>query len=109
MKKPQKSERRIWIRYPSGQDATYRPFGSAKDEAFVARVLDVSATGIGLLANYSFRAGTILTVCFESRGKPTRKVLVRVRQCNAKSNGSWVIGCAMVTELSDQELAALTA
>src|SRR6516164_1563557 len=59
---PVKQERRGSIRYPCGQEVTFRLFGMPDDHCWNAELLDVSASGAGLVTGCAFGRGTVLEV-----------------------------------------------
>jgi len=107
MTNQQTAERRAWIRYPSKQEASCRLFGQARDEYLPVKIHDVSVTGIGLIVNSCFRSGAVLEVRVSNGpGSVSRPVLARVKQATAQPDGTWLLGCTLVSKLSDGDLQA---
>lgn len=101
-------ERRAWVRYPINRDASYRLFGQGLAALCLARVNDLSAAGIGLLADTCFPPGAILEVKLEGiASNLSRTLLARVKQTQEQANGQWLVGCVLVTRLKEGELQAL--
>jgi PilZ domain len=74
----------------------------------MARVQDVSRSGLGLLFKRSFEIGAKLTVEFLVAGKEQPLQLqVQVVHAEQNSKGEWQVGCAFLEELSEKDLAGL--
>ncbi|HEV3143817.1 MAG TPA: PilZ domain-containing protein [Gemmataceae bacterium] len=84
---------------------------SARDEdgkEHAAKILDVSAGGVGLLMDRRFELGIFLTVVLPTREEGrTRTFTLRVRKCEEGANGKWRVGCAFAHPLHDDELLLL--
>lgn len=101
-------ERRAWVRYTSNWEASCQGTGALKDAGWPGKVLDISLGGIGLILRHRFPPGAPLTVELKSpRGKPPRIVSVRVmhsRPVIVEGDPSWLIGCAFMRNLTEEEL-----
>lgn len=75
-----------------------------KEERWSAVVLDVSATGFGLLIDRPFPAGTILEVDLEESTGAVRTVTMRVVRVTPHGVGHWVLGCTVEGRLEKAEL-----
>jgi len=77
----------------------------------MAKLLNISCTGLGLLMQHRFQPGSPLEVELQSRSSDLRRGLrVRVIHASAvRSDGhaSWLIGCTLVEPLSEEELRGL--
>jgi hypothetical protein len=103
-----KTERRQWIRYPSGVDVTCRLFGTREDHSWDGELHSVSAVGAGLVCTCTFQRGAILEVRpKDSSWNQIAKLLMRVKNATMLPRGSWMLGCTFVRELTDEELRAL--
>jgi hypothetical protein len=71
-----------------------------------ARVLDVSAGGVGLLLPCEFGPGTLLLLSLGGPEEAGGRVLLRVARSTPTSAG-WLLGCEFADRLSAEELAAL--
>ena len=70
-----------------------------------AIIQDLSTTGIGLVMLQSFDGGTELAVeLFSPDMLLSYTVLTRVAHATQQANGSWLVGCRFVRELSEEEL-----
>lgn len=104
-------ERRAWVRYGSDLDAVCRGAGAMKDAGWTAKVKDISMGGVGLLMRHRFRPGTPLLVEMKNKsGSLCRVVPARVvhaKPVRAGGEACWHVGCAFVSNLSDEEVKAL--
>jgi hypothetical protein len=77
----------------------------------MAKLLNISSTGLGLLMRHRFQPGSPLDVeLHNSAGGGRRGLRVRVVHASAvRSDGhaSWLIGCTMIQPLSEEELRTL--
>jgi hypothetical protein len=104
-------ERRAWVRFGTDLQATCRGPGGRKEVGWPARVRDVSAGGLGLVLRHRFRPGTPLLVEIHGpAGGPGRVLAARVVHARPVQPGTatcWLVGCAFLTPLGDDELRAL--
>jgi hypothetical protein len=104
---PQSSERRAWIRYPRTLDMLWQFLGVAPREMASAQVFDISATGLGLVADEPFPLETILVVRLPTKTQGWNSHLVRVKHCQPLETGLFQVGCAFVRPLQPDQLRAL--
>src|SRR6516164_9741853 len=102
-----KQERRGWVRYPPGQAVTCRLFGTPDDHTWNAELLDVSASGAGVVTGCTFGRGAVLDVRPAEKAWPVSRLIMRVKNASMRADGQWLLGCTFVRELSDAELLAL--
>jgi len=102
-------DRRAWVRYPSNQTTLCQEkTAQTYDLWFMARILDISQTGIRLLLGHAFELGVEVAVEPIRAAKPFGRALqARVVNSNEEKRGAWVIGCEFTTPLSVQELETL--
>ncbi len=103
--KPDGADGRRWVRFPCNVETVCFGGGTAPGERVNARVVNISAGGIGLLLPCQFEEGTLLH--FELPGAEARKVLVRVVRALDHANGDWFLGCEFAERLGDDEVRAL--
>jgi hypothetical protein len=102
------AERRASVRYPCHLDILYWQSTGAAEAYRSAKILDVSATGIGLLMSRPFETGTVLTIQLESANqKYTRTLMVHVVHARQQSHNEWVVGCAFDSKVTEEEARAL--
>jgi hypothetical protein len=84
---------------------------ATEEGTWMATVRNISAEGIGLLANRPFRSGMTLTLELPTSATQVAKtVLVRVTHCRHQSGTKyWVLGGAFSRELTKEELDFLRA
>jgi hypothetical protein len=106
---PPGQERRARVRYPSGLETYCQP-GMGQLESFwwTAKVRDISRTGLGLVVQRRFEPGTVLTAELQKAEDDFSCTLrLRVVHANPTEDGSWVLGCLLEDELSEEQLNAL--
>jgi hypothetical protein len=102
-----RQEHRAAVRYQSGAGATYRPV-AGQDKALMARVYDISCTGLALVLDHCFEPGALLFIELYSAARNIpHPVLARVRHCTARPGGYWVVGCEHVMRLTEEEVQQL--
>jgi len=105
---PAMRNRRAWVRYPCDLDSSCQALMAARGLQWTAKVRNVSQGGIAVTMQRRFELGTLLA--FEVQGPPGKSsvsLLGRVAHVTAKSDGSWLIGCAFSTPLTEADLKAL--
>jgi PilZ domain len=107
----QPPDRRAFVRYATDADVTCRTPRPLDNAGWMAKLLNISCTGLGLLMQHRFQPGSPLDVELQSSSGVCRRGLrVRVIHASAvRSDGhaSWLIGCAMAQPISEEELRAL--
>lgn len=102
------SDQRLWMRFPCNIKATYQKVASPESPAESARVLNISASGIGLLVPQLVDTGTLLSLDLQPHGNnETRTMLACVVHVNPQASGEFALGCNFIRELSEQDLHAL--
>jgi hypothetical protein len=103
-------ERRAFVRYGSEAEVFCRPSGAMRDAGWVAKVHNISLTGIGLLLRHRFQPGTALVVELQSASGSERCTLparvVHATPVRLRDHPYWLIGCEFYRELADHELEA---
>ncbi|HLW64515.1 MAG TPA: PilZ domain-containing protein [Gemmataceae bacterium] len=73
-----------------------------------AKILDISAGGVGLLLERRIELGVYLSVALPTRDESgSRRFTLRVRKCEQEADGKWRVGCAFAHPLHDDELLLL--
>jgi serine/threonine protein kinase len=104
---PPRENRRAAPRYPSAVEARCWPLQNTSHR-WDAEVQDVSLTGIRLELDRRFEPGSVLTVAVsDSQWGSVSTWLVRVRWVRAGAAKKWLIGCAFVNALCEDDLHAL--
>jgi serine/threonine-protein kinase len=100
------SSRRTWVRLGCEEEASASE-PEDPDERWSARILNISANGVGLLSPRYFETGTLLTIDLpDSTPERPHVAMVRVVHVSMQSTGEWALGCAFASKLSADELRA---
>jgi hypothetical protein len=102
-------ERRTLPRHPYHRKTLCQPQAGPQDEVWMMGVsVDISLAGIGFILHRRFDPGTLLSVELERpQGDSWGALQARVMHCTPAAqpaDGNWVLGCALVSALSDEEL-----
>ena len=100
------SECRVSERFPSEKSTQLQPVAARADSdpVWPARVRDISKKGIGLLLPRRFERGTGLAIELpDGNDGNMRTVFAKVINVRPHS-GQWILGCAFVSELTDESL-----
>lgn len=97
-------DKRGWVRFPCNLEASYRPLGE-EQRVGVARVMDISPSGVGLSVAEPIDVGTLLNLELRSADAHTLSMLACVVRSTQKGEER-VIGCNFIRELTDLELDA---
>ncbi|MBI3407712.1 MAG: PilZ domain-containing protein [Planctomycetes bacterium] len=103
-------ERRGAVRVPAEAQALCRPLADEKCEPWRAGIRDVSSIGVGLVLPGPVDAGTLLHVELSNKhGAKIRPLLARVVHSEQEGEGSWLVGCAFLSELDESQLRSFQA
>jgi c-di-GMP-binding flagellar brake protein YcgR len=106
--RPEEVEHRTWVRFPCELDATYRLMRVSEREWSRAKVVDISASGVGLLVQRAIDAGALVRIVLTPPdGGESLKVVACVVRVTERPDGELVLGCNFIRELSTQELQGL--
>jgi serine/threonine protein kinase len=102
------TERRATVRYPSRQEGRCAPALNGKSHRWVAKVNDISSSGISLIISRRFEPGTLLVLELEHRDDAVpRTMLVRVANVRQQPRRKWLLGCSFVRGIDDGTLKRL--
>ena len=105
---PAVSDRRIAQRFPVKVQATGHILGPRGGNTWVATITNISATGIGLLHRCRVKPGTVLVIKLQGNNqRVSRPLPVRVMHATPQDNDEWLLGCAFVRKISEEELQTL--
>lgn len=101
-------DQRTWQRFNCNVHATCRPVvPQGEAPSWPAKVLNISANGIGLLSSVAVPTGSLLSLDLHgSQGNPPLTVLACVVHSTGRV-GEWALGCNFIRELQEDELRAL--
>ena len=98
-------DRRASVRHYVRPGVTSTACVPKRTRPWKAMIYDLSRSGIGLVVNQSFDAGTELAIeLFSPDMILSYTILTRVAHSTRQTNGSWLVGCRFVRELSEEEL-----
>jgi hypothetical protein len=105
--RPTADDQRNWERFPCHVKAHCQPVAVGDQPRCEAKVLNISASGIGLLVGVATATGTLLSLeLLGSGGGQPYKVLACVVHATP-CDDQWALGCNFIRELTEQELKAL--
>jgi hypothetical protein len=101
-------DRRGATRYPLSLQTTGHVLGPRGNVPWVARITDISATGIGLVFSSRIKPGTVLVITLQGANqKLSRPIPVRVMHSTPLDEKTWRLGCAFVRKVNEEDLQAL--
>ncbi len=102
------SDQRTWMRFPCDVKAVYQQVAAEGAGRKPAGVLNLSASGGGLLTAEGIDNGALLSVELRAaKGEFTRTMLACVVHVTARPDGEWALGCNFIRSLSEEDLKAL--
>jgi hypothetical protein len=102
------AERRAWVRYSCGLTASCQPIAFDAEVLWPARIQDLSAGGLALLATRPFELGALLNIEIQLSNKGFLEPnLVHVVNVTADRHGGWRISCAFLHPLTEPQLQSL--
>lgn len=106
--KPKPGDQRTWLRYDCGTTATYERIGEEHGVTYAAQVLNISASGVGLLLQEPLEPGSLINLSLQGRqGQPVRSILACIVHTTVRADGELAVGCNFIRELGEDELNAL--
>jgi hypothetical protein len=103
-------ECRVRERHACGLKTSCQPIAARgdKDMLWPAILRDLSVLGVGLVLGRRFERGAGLAIEIpETESQPGDTLLAKVTHTTALPEGRWLLGCAFVSELSEEELTRL--
>jgi hypothetical protein len=98
-------DQRAWARFRADLRARFQKISDLDNRTYLARVLNLSASGVGLEVTTRTDAGALLSVDFIGvDGSVARTILSCVVHVTARSSGVWALGCNFIRELSEEDL-----
>ncbi|MGE3803278.1 MAG: PilZ domain-containing protein [Gemmataceae bacterium] len=106
--RPEKDDGRSWVRFPCAADTTVHVVLAAEPTEWHARIVNISAGGVGLIVPGVLEGGTLLNLDLRdpSNQQEPRTILIRVVHCDPEDN-AYRLGCTFVDELKDEDLRLL--
>ena len=101
-------ERRASPRRPCLREVACQAVRAAKEESVPALLEDVSDGGLGLVVRRCYEPGRVLAVSWQHPPHgPKRTLLAQVVHSRNEGDGNWVVGCALASTLTEEEVTAL--
>lgn len=101
-------DQRTWIRFATNREARFQKVGDPEKRTYSAKVINLSASGVGLAVTSAIHAGALLSVdLIGADGQIVRTILACVVHVATQPEGQWALGCNFIRELSDEEFRAL--
>jgi hypothetical protein len=99
---------RRWVRFPCSVETVCDSLETTPGERVPARILNISAGGVGLMLPCAFGAGVLLDLELPTTpGQPARRLAVRVVRTVPHTAASWFHGCEFSDHLEEAEVEAL--
>jgi len=104
-------DRRACVRYPCSPGTSCRiPRPLSHDACLPATIRDISTGGISVIVSQWFGPGSLLRIDLENAARGfSRTLFAQVMHAAVQADGRWFIGCALLHQLSPDELRALLA
>ncbi len=102
-------DKRAWIRFScDGERPAHATVLINPNHRIQARVLNISAGGIGLATKRFCEPGTPLRLEFiDAAGRTSRPIQARVVHSTFQATDSWTTGCSFDTPLTEEDVASL--
>jgi hypothetical protein len=106
------AERRAWVRFATSQEICCQPIAVLKTDdtntGWLGTLCNLSSGGLALRMNRRFKPGTLLMIEWPdmANGEP-RFFPVQVVHATAEATRQWIIGCAFLHPLGEEQLQAL--
>jgi c-di-GMP-binding flagellar brake protein YcgR len=98
-------DQRIWVRFKTNVTASYQIITDADPKTVPTEVLNISATGIGLLVTQAIPVGSLLSLQLHgAHGAAERTILACVVHVTGRPDGEWALGCNFIRSLSESDL-----
>lgn len=102
------SDKRTWMRFPTNVQARFQKIGEPESRVHDAQVLNLSASGVGLLVDVPVETGALLSLDLVGHaGQITRTILACVVHVTSQSGTTSALGCNFIRQLSEDDLKAL--
>jgi hypothetical protein len=104
------AERRATQRYSCNLLTTGHVLGPRGAISWVAKVANISTSGVGLIYRSRVKPGTVLVITLQGANqKLSRPLPVRVMHVRQESPDTWLLGCAFVRKVNEEDLLSLLA
>ena len=101
-------DQRLWKRFPCNVTAAFQLVAADDQTVCPAKVIDISASGVGLLVERMVETGSLLSVELHNSASTTaRTMLACVVHVNRQAEDGWALGCNFIRSLGEEDLKAL--
>ena len=101
-------DQRMWMRFATDRQASFQKVGDPENQNYLAQVINLSASGVGLAVTIAVEAGALLSVDLRGPdGDVARTILACVVHVTTQADGHWALGCNFIRELSEEDFQAL--
>ena len=102
---PPGKDRRAAKRHEADALISFEPLAPSRKKSLAALIKDVSRRGMSLVLMHRFAPGTALRIDLtELTGGQPAPVVARVVHVARRDDGRWELGCALQTELTEQQI-----
>ncbi len=102
--RPPSGIRRSETRYLCGPATPGRLITDPETEPVRAWILNLSGHGAGLLVPDLLETRTEFVISLKGRSQRVYQLRARVAHCTKQVSGDWVVGCQLLTPLTDDDL-----
>ncbi|MBX9678327.1 MAG: PilZ domain-containing protein [Gemmataceae bacterium] len=101
-------DQRTWLRFDCDLQGKFHKVGDPNLKTYVARIINISANGVGLLVEDHIEAGALLNVELLARdGHTVRTILACAVHVADKGAGAYGVGCNFIRELPEADIKQL--
>ncbi len=101
-------DQRQWVRFATNVTASYQIITAADAKKLPTEVVNISATGIGLIVSHPIPVGSLLSLeLHAAHGGAERTMLACVVHVTGRAEGEWALGCNFIRSLSENDLREL--
>lgn len=101
-------DQRTWKRFECQLTAAFDKIGDAEQCRSTAKIINLSASGVGLLVDRFIDAGALLNVyLLGNDGQTRRTILACVVHMTQRGEHAFALGCNFIRELSEQDIQEL--
>lgn len=101
-------DQRTWVRFATNVTASYQIITAPEPRKLPTEVVNISATGIGLIVTQPVPVGSLLSLeLHAAHGAAQRTMLACVVHVTGRAEGEWALGCNFIRSLSESDLREL--
>jgi hypothetical protein len=98
-------DQRTWKRFPANVTASCQIISAPDPVTLPAQILNISATGIGLVVTQPVAVGALLNLVLHGIGRtPPRNLLACVVHVTTRGEGEWALGCNFIRSLCENDV-----